>query len=690
VSVVGQFGRATYRLVGLYLFGTAKSSAGAVTVSFTLPEAEHLAGTDGQVQQILASADKGISQTELTRRIAPILPANAEVLTGVAAAKQQSNDVQKGFSFLSTLLQVFGGVALLVGVFVISNTFSILVAQRTRELALLRAVGAKRGQVLRSVLGEAAIVGVVAAVLGLFGGIGLAKLVTKAFEASGADLPTNHLTVAPGTVVTALVVGLLVTLVAASVPALRATRVKPIAALRDVAIDRSGASRVRIVVGVLVVLLALLNLSQAWTVHDSKALPAVGLGALLLIVGAIVVGPVLAAPSVRALGSGLVRVRGITGRLATENAARSPKRTSATASALLIAVALIVFITVAAASVKHSIDTQVTRGFKGDLVVQSSASAFGPMSGFPATVADQVAQVPGVKEAVGIGFARARVTYSDGKHATKFLTGVEPRGFTDVLAVKMVKGSVSSLSPHGVILDKAVVKAHHLRLGDPITVAVAGGQTLHLTVEGISDDPQLLGDVTASRTTLNEASPQQLDLQVFGKLDPGARFSIVAPRVEKAIADVPSLDVLDREGFVGSISDQLTQFVTFLYVLLGLSVIIALVGIVNTLALSIHERTRELGLLRAVGMQRSQLRSAIRWEAVLISILGTLVGIGLGVGLCYAITRVLGTSGAAQFALPVGSLVTIAVLAGLLGTLASVLPARRAARMAVLEAIATE
>lgn len=690
VAVVGQFGRATYKLVGTYLFGTAKSAAGAVAVSFTLPESERLAGTDGKVQQVLAAADDGISQAELTRRIARIVPKDAEVLTGVEAAAQQSTDVQKGFSFLKTMLQVFGGIALLVGVFVISNTFSILVAQRTRELALLRALGARRGQVLGSVLLEALLVGAFSAVAGLLGGIGLAKLVIGGFEASGVDLPTDHLAVNPSTIVTALVVGLLVTLVAALVPAIRATRVRPLAAIRSVAIDRSGASRTRIVLGVVILVLGALNLSRAWTSNDSDSIPVVGTGALLLVVGAIVVGPVLAGPSIRLLGAGLSRLRGVTGRLATENAARSPKRTSATASALVIAVALIGFITVAAASVNQSIRSQVTQGFEGDFVVQSSGSSFGPPSGFPATVADAVGKVPGVELAAGIGFGRAEVTYPDGKTATKFVTGVEPVSFVDVLKAKMAEGRIPDLTDDGVIIDQAIADAHHIRLGSAVTVAVPGGGTLPLRVEGISDDPQLLGEVTLTRSALNGASPQKLDAQVFGKLEPGASYDEVAPKIEAAVASVPSLEVLDRDGFVGSVADQLTQLVTLLYVLLALSVIIALIGIVNTLALSIHERTHELGLLRAVGMHKGQLRATIRWEAVLISVLGTLVGLGVGVGTAYAIITAMGSVGLEEFALPVGSLVTITILAALLGTLASVLPARRAAKMAILEAIATD
>ncbi len=690
VHVISQFGRATYALVGTYRFGNANSPGGAVAVSFTLPEVERLAGTHGQIQQVLASANPGVSQTELVRRITKVVPKGTEVLTGVDAAKQKSNDVQKGFTFFKTILTVFGGVALLVGIFVISNTFSILVAQRTRELALLRALGARKGQVLGSVLLEAAFVGAIAAVLGLFTGVGLAKGVTKAFEAGGADLPANHLSVTLSTVITAMVLGLGVTMIAALVPAFRATRVPPLAALRSVAIDRSGASRPRIVIGILVLLFGALNLSKAWTAKDSGAIPVVGTGALLIVVGSIVVGPILAGPSIRFLGSALAKIKGVTGRLATENAARSPKRTSATASALVIAVALIGFITVVASSVNESISAQVSRGFKGDFVVQSSSSGFGPPSAFPATVTDQVAKVPGVELAAGIGFGRAKVTYPDGKTATKFITGVEPKGFVDVLTAKMVSGTITGLSDHGLIVDKGIVKGHHLAKGDPVTMEVPGGSTVTLRVEGVSDDPQLLGEVTVSRATLNAASPQQLDFQIFGKLAHGrSSYASVAPKIKAAIADVPSLDVLDRNGFVGTIAKQLTQLVIFLYVLLGLSVIIALIGIVNTLALSINERTHELGLLRAVGMHRGQLRSTIRWEAVLISILGTAVGLGVGVGLAYAMVKVLGTAGLEHFSLPIEPLIAITLLAALLGTLASVLPSRRAARMAILDAIAT-
>ena len=368
------------------------------------------------------------------------------MITGVAAGKQLSTDVQSSFQFFSIALQVFGGIALLVGVFVISNTFSILVAQRTRELALLRAVGASRAQVLGSVLLEASFIGLVAAVIGLGAGIGLAQGVIAAFEAGGADLPADTLTVRPTTVAIAFAVGIGVTLIAALIPAIRSMRVPPLAALRDVAVDRSGASKTRVIVGVILLIGGLFNLSAAWRgPKDTDDLPPVGFGALLVIVAAIVIGPVLAGPSIRLLGSLLPKIKGITGRLAAENAARSPKRTSATASALLISVALVGFITVFAASAKASVGEEVSRGFEGDFVVQSESGFFGPPSGFPQTVADTVAQVDGVQNAVGFGFTRSEFTF-DGDDFAQFLSGVDPQAARGVLDPRMVEGSLFDLT----------------------------------------------------------------------------------------------------------------------------------------------------------------------------------------------------------------------------------------------------
>lgn len=507
VTVVDQFGREQFTLVGSFTFGTAKSSAGAISADFTLAQAQRLAGTDGKVQQVVARGKAGISEQDLTDRIAKVLPPGAQAITGKAAAAQLSKSVQSGFSFFKIILTVFGAIALLVGVFVISNTFAILVAQRTRELALLRAVGASRSQVLRSVLVEATLVGLVSAVLGLAAGVGLAKGVTALLEATGSDLPTTTLQIRPFTVILALVLGLVVTLTAALIPAVRATRVPPLAALRDVAIDRSGTSKIRTGLGIVVLVVATFLLSKAWTDGSTDALPTVGLGALLTIVGAIVVGPLLAGPSVRTIGAPLPALKGVTGKLATENAARSPKRTSATASALIIGVALVGFITVFAASAKKSVTAEVERGFTGDFVIQSSAGSFGPPSGFPGSVADAAAKVSGVDVVVPFGFGRAEFTYPDGGKATQFLTSVAPERLSEVLEPRMVDGQVADLHDDGIIVDKQLARDHNVKLGDHITLTVPGGGGLDLKVQAISDDQQMLGYFTITRAPTPPSCP---------------------------------------------------------------------------------------------------------------------------------------------------------------------------------------
>ena len=689
VTVVGQFGREEYELVGIFRFGTAESAAGAVSAEFTLPTAQRLAGLDGEVQTIFVRSDD-LTPEQVVERVAPELPDDAEVITGEEAAAQLSSDVQSGFAFFRQALTIFALIALLVGVFVISNTFAILVAQRTRELALLRAVGAGRGQVLGSVILEAVLVGLVAAAIGLAGGVLLAIGVIALLDAVGADLPTASVIIRPLTVVVAFITGLLVTIVAALVPAVRATRVPPLAALRDVAVDRAGASRLRLALGVVVLLATAFCLSTAWTSGgDTDALPSVGLGAALAIVGAVVIGPVLAGPSVRGLGAGLPRLKGVTGRLATENAARSPKRTSATASALIIGVALVGFITVFAASAKSSVTAQVSNGFSGDFVVQSEGSGFG-FSGFPTTVADAVAGVEGVDVVAPLGFGSVQVTYADGDTATEFLTSIDAAALSEVLEPKMVEGELTDLTDDGIIVDRQRVEDHDLALGDTILVTAPGGEQVSLTIDGISDDPNILGIFTMTRATAAEVIPQFVDAQVYGTLADGADPSEVLPAIDEAVADTPALEVLDRDGFTDSITSQITSFVNIIYGLLILSIIIALIGIANTLSLSINERTRELGLLRAVGMTRRQMRSAIRWEAVLISTLGALVGSGLGLVLSWAVLKALESQGLSEFTVPVATMVVIVVAAAVLGTLSSIRPARRAAKLAILDAIATE
>ncbi|MFL6206713.1 MAG: ABC transporter permease [Acidimicrobiales bacterium] len=687
VTVVTLDGNKDYTLVGTVRFGTAKSSGGALSAEFTLAEAQRLADLPGQVDQVVAGAEPGVSQEELAGAIREALPKDVHVLTGKQASDQLSSDVQSGFSIITTIIQVFAGIALLVGIFVITNTFSIIVQQRTRELALLRAVGAGRRQVLTSVLLEAILVGLIGAGLGLLVGVGLA---TASIAGFGADL--GGIVLSGKTVGAALLIGLVVTLVSALAPAIRATRVPPLAALRDVAIDRSGASRARVALGVLITLAAAFLLSTIWTGDNTTDdIAPIIIGALLVLVAAVIVGPVLAGPSVLLGGKPLAKLSGITGRLAVENASRSPKRTSATAAALLIGVALVGLLSVFGASAKASIDKVVSRGFNGDFVVQAESSGFGPgIGGFSPAIAEQVVATEGVATVAPQALAGAHLVYPDGDEADEVITAMDPSTLTGTLEPTMAEGAVTDLTDDGVIVDVERAREHGISLGDKIHFVLSGGEQLDLRVAALSDEENLLGFFTMTRATYQANAKAPLDTFLYGTVDDGADVDVVVDRVDEAVAATPGLQVLDKEGFIGSIADQVSFFLNFITILLLLSIVIALIGVANTLSLSISERVRELGLLRAVGMDRVQLKRSIRWEAILIAMLGTTVGVALSVGLGWALMEGFASQGFTEFRVPVGSLVVLLVAGAGVGTLAAILPARRAAKLSILDAIATD
>lgn len=687
VTVITQFGEKEYTVTGTFMFGTAESSGGATSVDFTLDEAQRIAGLESQTQVVFAAGDGSVSNDELAERVDEALPDGAEAITGEEAAEQLASSVQEGFQFFQILLIVFALIAVVVGGFIIYNTFSILIAQRTKEMALLRAIGAGRRQVFGSVVVEAAIIGVIATVVGLGAGVGLATGVVNVLSSGGTDFPTTSLVVGTTTIVVAFVLGLGFTMVLSFFPAIRATRVPPLAALREVAIDRSGASRARAIVGAVLFVLAAFLLATAWTGEDTT--PTVGMGAFALIVGSLVIGPVLAAPSVRILGAPLRRL-GITGQLATQNAARSPKRTSATASALLIGVALIGFILIFAESARASVTSEVERGFTGDLVVQSSAGGFGPGGGFPPSVAEDVAEVDGVASVSRVSFTQVQLTYPDGDNATKFVTGLDPDTALDAFEPRMEEGELTDLTPEGIVIDTSIAEGNDLAVGDTVPVLGPGGQTAELTVEAISDDLTLVGDAAVDLDTYGELVSERQLLQVFVQVEDGADLSTVQADVDAVTDEYPGLDVLDKDGFIGDLASQITGLLNFVVALLGLSVIIAVIGIINTLSLSIHERTRELGLLRAVGMSRNQVFRSVNLEAVIIAVLGTVVGLGVGLLVSWALVSSLGGFGLTTFRVPIGTLVFVVVAAAVLGVLASLHPAWRATRLKVLDAIATE
>ena len=690
VDILLPDGIRTFTLVGTYRIGDADSALGTVNVNFTLPVTQEIAGTPGQVSEIaVRTDDPNLTQEELAERIREVLPPEAElsVLTGEEYAQETSDDITQGLGFFTTLLLVFAFIALIVGAFIISNTFSILVAQRSRELALMRAIGATRRQVMVSVLVEAIIVGVIAAVVGVGAGILLATGALSLLDSIGLDLPTNTASVTSGAVITAIITGTVVTVGSAIVPAWRATRVPPIAALRDVALDRSGTSKIRLVLGVLFLLLTVaISLPAFGDDPDATAIRSVGLGALTLLISLVILGPVLARPLAKALGSVLPLIRGTTGLLARENAARSPKRTASTAAALMIGVGLIVFINVFTASARASIDAELKRGLRAEFIVQPSGFDIGA----PPVFSEEARALDGVDAVATVQGWFANFEEPGEEPFDTFIQAVLPADLARAVEVRMVEGELADLEPGTIAYDRRVARDAGLSIGDEVTITFASGQRETFTLSAISDDPQLFGLRVIHQDDFTRLSTTVTDFAVFVRVTDGADLAAVRADLEALAEPYPTLEVLDQDEYLGSVADTINAVLNVVYGLLALSVIIALIGIANTLSLSIHERTRELGLLRAVGMTRAQLRSAVRWESVIISLIGTALGLGLGLISSFALIQALKSDGLSRYSLPVTPLVVIAVLFAALGVLASVLPARRAARLDVLDAIAAE
>ena len=677
-------------VVGITRFGDADSAGGVIQVSTTLEQAQALAGDAGKLKEVDVRAEPGVSDTELVKRLeaAKVTP-KADVLTGKEAAKEQANELKDLFGFFSKILLTFAFIALFVGVFIISNTFGILVAQRTKELALLRAIGATRLQVLGSVLLEAAIIGVISAVLGFLAGVGLAAGALALLRSVGLDLPSASLTITGGTAAFAIITGLVITAGSAFLPAIRATRVPPIAALRDVAIDTSDRSRIRAGAGILFLLAGLVAIVPAFG-SDPKTddLPRVGIGMALIVVAILVLGPVLARPLSRLVGSPLPAIKGVTGRLARENAMRSPRRTASTAAALIIGVTLVGFITIFASSAQTSVTASISGGFNGDYILQPASQQ--SFTGAPPALAKAMAKVDGVQTVTAINGVQAQLVLPDGSKPAATLAGLQPDTYTKLFKVEMAQGRLTDLQKGGLVVNRQVAEKHRLKIGSTVKVTSLKGKKATLKVAAISDDNVLLGQWAVTQADVNALDTQPTDFLVAIKLDPGTSVDGIRPELKKVAKAYPTMKLQDRKQFTGSIVAQISALLNVIYGLLAVSIVIALIGIANTLSLSIHERTRELGLLRAMGMTRSQLRSSVRWEAVIVALMGTGIGLLLGLGLSYTLVQALGSQGFNSFDVPIGGMVFVVVFGAALGVLAALRPAWKASKLNVLDAIATE
>ena len=660
-------------MVGIVGFGTTDNLAGATIAAFDLATAQKYVGTPGAYSALAVAAKPGVSQPELASRVATVLPRGFEAVTQKQTVDESSREIKKGLGFFSTALLVFAAISLFVGGFLIFNTFSMLVAQRTRELALMRALGASRRQVTVSVLIEAVVVGVVSSALGFGLGIGVAAALRGLLSALGISLPTGDTVIATRTVVASLVVGIGVTAAAALLPARKAARVAPVAALRESgpAEDRSLTRRGLLGAGLTAAGVALLSVGLS-----GGRLKLVGLGAAASFLGVATLSPFIARPVTSALGLPFARL-GVPGRLGRGNAVRSPRRTSATAAALMVGLALVSAVSVLGASLKSSTVKIVDRSLGADYVPHTDT--FMPFSG---EVAKALRGKPGIADVAAFRFGRAKVAGS-----VTQVQGVEPGALAAVLKLTPVHGTLDGLSS-GLGVSEKVATAHRWKLGDtvPVTWARTGSHPLRIgLIYGVN---QFAGDYLVSGTTFDANTEEQLLGVVAVKTTAGSRPADTRAVVDAAVKPYPNVIVEDQSQFVKGQAQQIDKLLNAITGLLVLSVLIAVLGIINTLALSVVERTRELGLLRAVGLQRRQLRRMIRVESVVIAVYGALLGLAVGVAFGWALVRALHDQGVTEFTVPYGRLVQVLVVAALAGVLAAALPARRAARLDVLEAVA--
>ncbi len=688
IGVLARGPQERFRVTGIAKFGAVASIGGATLAIFDLPTAQRLFDKPGKLDLIRVAAKNGVSTQALIGQIRTVLPSTAQVRDAAAQANQDAKDVNSFLGFIQKFLLAFGGVALFVGAFVIFNTLSITVAQRAREFATLRTLGASRRQVLRSVLLEALIIGAIASLVGLGVGFLLAKGLNALFVAFGIDLPKSGTVFATRTVVVSIVVGMLITLFASIRPAVRATRVPPIAAVREGAVlPPSRFARLGVYPALVLIAIAVAALVYGVFAHHiptGRRLLSLAGGALLLFFGVAMLAPRLVRPLAALLGWPATKVGGVAGELARDNAQRNPSRTAVTAAALMIGLTLVTFVSVLGQGLRRSFEDAVDKQFVADYAL-TSQNGFDPIA--PAA-ANRLARVPIVTAASSVRAGDARVF---GKHIN--VTAVD-RELTKVIAVNWTFGSNAvpgRLGADGAFVDKDYAKHHHLAPRSRFQLETPTGKTLDLVLEGIFDPPNggsPFGEVTISTRSFDASFPQPVNLFTFVNTRGGVTKGNTTT-LKSALASFPNAKVQTQREFKKNQEQFINVLLNLLYVLLALSVVVSLFGIVNTLVLSVFERTRELGMLRAVGMTRRQVRRMIRHESIVTALIGAALGIALGLFLAGLVTRALSSDGVV-FAVPWVTLVVFVIAAVVAGMLAAIFPARRASRLNVLEALQYE
>ena len=669
-------GTGTFTIVGHANFGTEDNLAGATLTVFELGEAQRLFDMDGRLSSIDVIADEDLSQEALVDALGASLPGPVEVVTGTQQTQEEIDEFTAGIGFLKTALLAFAGVAVFVGAFVIQNTFRITVAQRVRELALLRAVGSTGAQVTRMVLAEAAVLAVVASSVGVVAGIGVAELIKQGMDLVGFGVPEGPLTVMPQTVVISMTVGVVVTLASALIPARRAATIPPIAAMSEVGARTTRKSlRSRAMVGTGLTGLGAGSMGVGLILENGSSLAMVALGAGSVFIGMSILAPLLAIPVAKLLSAPL---RGITGTLARENTIRQPRRTASTASALMIGVALVAFVSIFAASAKASVVDNIDSSFPADLSLTSTNLTVGVS---PAAV-DRVSDV---EEFAAVSAVYAGEFEVGGQMVN--VAGVDP----DTLGSVYDMGTSTELTAldRGVMVSESTMAENGWSVGNIITVEYEATGGIATEIVGTFLD-QSYGNYIISQAKFAENIGDDEFAIAFIRLADGVTLADGQATAVVALAEFPSIAIDTKAEFIADAEAEIDQVLALFSGLLGLALIIALLGIANTLALSIVERTREIGLLRAVGMGRRQVRAMIRWESILIALFGALLGVLIGSVLGFGVVSSLADEGLGSFTLPGGQLAVWLVVAAIAGVLASITPARKAARLDVLKAISYE
>jgi len=684
VSVLTREPKKTFTLVGIFGYSGGRDTLGGLQeVAFTTPVAQRLMlGTDDAFTSIEVKAADGVSKARLRDDLAARLGGQYDVKTGEQLAEDSAAELKQGLSFFNKILLGFAGVALFVGIFLILNTFSIIVAQRTRELALMRAVGASRGQVIRSVLLEAVVIGLVASVVGLGLGVGVGVGLAGVFTSIAGDLPGGGLAVPAAAVISAFAVGLAVTVLASLLPALRASRIPPVAALQDAATPDKPLTRITVAGGItLAAGLGLMVLGLTDNAGDVFLWAILG-GVLVSFIGVALLTPLVSRPVVAVVGR--LFSWSVPGKLGRLNSGRNPRRTAITAAALMVGIALITGVSVILDSATRSVEKLFDDQVRAELFISGEQTGPRPPSFDPA-VLDKVAALPGVAKAAGVYSDQARI----GDELEYVGATNAPAALRDIFGLRAVQGSVDTLSASQVLVDEDTAKDYQLSAGSPVTIQLSRGEPHTFTVAGVYADTDLFGGfVLPAEVVKDFAVPKPNG--AYLQLTPGTPVSQVQSQVDALLRDSPEVTVTDRQAYLDQQTGEVDLVLTMIQILLALAILIAVLGIVNTLALSVLERTRELGLLRAIGLRRAQTMRMITVEAVVISVFGALLGVAVGSGLGAAVVEALRDEGFTALVFPWAQMGIYVALAAVVGVVAAVLPAIRAARVNVLDAIAYE